>query len=108
MCVFIRVRVVKERTVEEIDEGLKKATESFNKLHCLTPSGTNAASTEPCRARLYPGRKHRPLRCRWDVSDQSEETLESEKENPRCSDHHLRWYGECITRVQPRENSCSH
>lgn len=49
VCVFIRVRVVKERTVEEIDEGLKKATESFNKLHCLTPSGTNVASTEPCR-----------------------------------------------------------
>jgi hypothetical protein len=49
VCVFIRVRVVKERTVEEIDEGLKKATESFNKLHCLTPSGTKVASTEPCR-----------------------------------------------------------
>ena len=49
LCVFIRVRVVKERTVEEIDEDLKKATESFNKLHCLTPSDTKVASTESCR-----------------------------------------------------------
>lgn len=47
--VFLRIRVVKERTVEDIDESIKRAKECFDKVHQQTSSNVKTVEKKTIR-----------------------------------------------------------